>query len=308
MACFHPVHGYRSRTVNNSGKRSIVFDSTKGYADLPVTVPCGRCAGCRLERSRQWAIRCVHEAQLHKDNCFITLTYNDSHLPKGGTLVKKHYQDFMKKLRHYIYPQRVRYYQCGEYGDENHRPHYHACLFGLDFSDKIYYTTRHGNKLYISPTLDKLWTDKQGESIGFASIGAVTFESAAYVARYIMKKVNGARADEHYNSLDPDTGEIIKIIPEYTTMSRRPGIGMDWYLKYKDDIYPEDFVVINGRKMRPARYYDSIYEIDSQKEYKKLKEKRRQKAAVHYNDNTPERLAVREKVLESKTKQLKRTV
>ena len=93
MPCYHPISGYRSRHLNKSGKRSIVFDKKNGYIDMPITVKCGQCIGCRLEYSRQWAIRCLHEAQLHEDNCFITLTYDDENLPHNGSLTKPHFQD-----------------------------------------------------------------------------------------------------------------------------------------------------------------------------------------------------------------------
>lgn len=100
MPCYHPIQGWKSRFPNQKGKRPIVFKQNS-YADLdsPVTLACGRCIGCRLEYSRQWAVRCVHEASLYDDNCFITLTYDNENLPEGGTLVKKHFQDFMKRLR-----------------------------------------------------------------------------------------------------------------------------------------------------------------------------------------------------------------
>ena len=100
MACYYPLKGYRARAVNpKTGKRSIVFDSSLGFMDMPVEFACGQCIGCRIERSRQWAIRCVHEAQLYEANCFITLTYAPEHLPKNGSLVLEHFQKFMKRLR-----------------------------------------------------------------------------------------------------------------------------------------------------------------------------------------------------------------
>ena len=234
MPCFSPLSGCYSSIVNPSGKRSVVFEVSK--ADISkgiVQVPCGRCIGCRLERSRQWAVRCVHEAQLHKDNCFITLTYSPENVPKDSSLHLEHFQKFMKRLRKYIFTevqkvnflismmsvdtgrvigyvpsQGVRFFHCGEYGELLSRPHYHACLFGFDFSDKVLWSTRGGVRLYRSKVLEKLWT------FGFSTIGDVTFESAAYVARYCTKKITGDEADKHYNGRSP----------EYVTMSRRPCI------------------------------------------------------------------------------------
>ncbi len=231
-------------------------------------------------------MRCVHEASLFDCNSFLTLTYSDEHLPRGGTLVKKHFQDFMKRLRRKFPDSPIRYFHCGEYGDVSRRPHYHACVFNFVFLDSVLYKTVNGNKLSTSPTLDKLW------GMGFCTIGDVTFDSAAYVARYIMKKVTGDLAVEHYRSFDPDTGECIDLLPEYTTMSRRPGIGRDWYDLYNDEVRSSDSVVMRGREMKPPRYYDSIYEISDPDEFERLKEERRQSVVV--SENSRERLAVRE--------------
>jgi len=288
MACYHPITGYRSRVVNASGRRSIVFNPSAGYVDMPVTVPCGQCIGCRLERSRQWAIRCMHEASLHEDNCFITLTYNDAHLPAHNSLVVSDFQKFMKRLRKRFGHKTIRYYHCGEYGERHGRPHYHACLFGFDFPDKELFKTENGNRLYTSVIANELWP------MGFVILGAVTFDSAAYVARYIMKKVTGKNAAEHYLSVDADTGEIFERKPEYVTMSRRPGIGKGWYDKYKTDIFPTDEVIVRGKKMRVPRYYSNQYEIENPDEYKKIYLNRLTKAKALCKDATYDRLQVRE--------------
>lgn len=301
MPCYKPLQGYRAIHVNSSGKRPVVFTKTKGFSDLPVTVPCGRCIGCRLERSRQWAIRCVHEASLYEDNSFVTLTYSDENLPPGNSLRKKDFQDFMKRLRFNNPGKRIRYFHCGEYGDQSDRPHYHACIFNHEFTDKKIYSVRDGVTLYISATLEKTW------GLGFCTVGAVTFESAAYTARYIMKKVTGEKAAKHYQSMDPETGEIFEIEPEYVTMSRKPGIGTLWYHKYKDDVFPEDFIILNGRKMKPPRFYDGLYEAD-EKAYRQLKSDRKKTAAKDAANQTRERLDVREKVKNAQVNQLKRTL
>ena len=168
MPCYYPLHGYRAKVKEPSGKRKIVFNPKYGIQDETVDIPCGQCIGCKLERSKNWAIRCVHEASLHQDNSFITLTYNDEYLPENGQLVKKDYQDFMKRLRKQH--GKVRYYYCGEYGNQYDedgeqitktyivngkekqvptigRPHFHACLFGMDFPDKELWTVRNGINL-----------------------------------------------------------------------------------------------------------------------------------------------------------------
>ena len=168
-----PLQGYRAKFVNPTGKRPIVFNPNAGFRDLPVSVPCGRCTGCRLEYSRQWAIRCVHEAQMHEHNAFITLTFDKEHLPDDHSIRKEHLQKFFKRLRKRIGVD-IRYFACGEYGSRNNRPHYHAIIFGYDFPDKYLHTkTRNGDLLFRSPTLEKAW------KFGYSLIGHVTFESAA---------------------------------------------------------------------------------------------------------------------------------
>ena len=297
MPCYYPLKGYRSRAVGESGKRSIVFDPGRGFVDMPVSVPCGQCIGCRLDRSRQWAIRCYHEAQLHGENSFITLTYDDAHLPPGGTLVKKDFQDFMKRLRERIAPRRVRYFHCGEYGEKTSRPHYHACLFGFDFDDKALFRRSRGISLYVSDTLSELWP------FGFSTIGDVTFESAAYVARYILKKHLGEIPGVQ-GHVDTRTGEISEREREYTTMSRRPGIGREWYEKFKNEVYPHDEVIVQGRRMKPPRFYDRILEEEHEHEYLKVKAERKKAAERSYAEGPDMRS--REKVKKAQVALLRR--
>lgn len=302
MPCYHPLEGYRSKTVNpNTGKRSIVFSKHQGYVDQKVQVPCGQCIGCRLERSRQWAIRCVHEAQMHQNNCFITLTYSDENLPPNNSLVLEDFQKFMKRLRKKL-GKGIRFFHCGEYGERFKRPHYHACLFGADFADKQVHASRNGHKYYVSETLQQLWPH------GFSMIGEVNFETAAYVARYIMKKVTGKKAIYHYSEVDLDTGEIKnERKKEYTTMSRRPGLGSSWFENYQNDIYSKDYVVIRGKKMKSPKFYDRKYEIVCDSDYNKIKGKRKKLALLNKSDNTLRRLAVKEYCKKEQIKQLKRS-
>lgn len=300
MPCFHPITGYRARAVNpQTGKRSIVFKLSEAFSDLPVVLPCGRCIGCKLERSRQWAVRCMHEATLHQSNAFITLTYDQAHLPANGNLDKEHFVKFMKKYRRYLDkkdpPIKIRFYHCGEYGERLGRPHYHALIFGHDFEDKKYLRTENNNKLYTSKDLDRIW--KHGSTI----IGSLTFESAGYVARYVLKKITGDKAKAHYEKINKSTGEITDLEPEYTTMSRNPGIGRDWYEKYKDEIYPDDFIIVNGRKMKPPKYYQQFFAISDEEQYKHFKAELKKKARKDRANQTPERLAVREICAAAKT-------
>lgn len=205
----------------------------------------------------------------------------------------------MKRLRKRFGPD-IRFYHCGEYGEKFQRPHYHACLFNFDFPDRKLYKTNNDQNYYTSEILGALWP------YGFSIVGDVTFESAAYVARYIMKKINGPPAENHYEVMDPETGELLQRQPEYTTMSRRPGIGKAWLGKFRTDIYPEDFVVIKGRKMKPPKYYDRQYEVDYPADYLTLRGRRVRNAEKHADDNTPARLRVREKVQTAQTSTLKR--
>lgn len=262
MPCYRPLSGYRSRTVNPaSGKRSIVFNIREGLIDMPVQLPCGQCIGCRLEKSRQWAIRAMHEAKMHDKNCFVTLTYRPEDLPEGGTLNVKHTQEFMKKVRK-RYGAGIRSYGCGEYGENFGRPHYHVCLFGHDFGDKQLWRNSK-DPLYVSKELEECWPH------GFSTLGAVTFESAAYVARYVLKKLTGDNADEHYGDRLPE---------QPVCVSRRPGLGRPWLEKYASDTYPSDSVIVRGREMRPPKYYDRVYELYLDGDLSKLKFERKEKA------------------------------
>jgi len=206
----------------------------------------------------------------------------------------------MKRLRK-KYPQKIRFYACGEYGDNLGRPHYHACLFNHDFADKKFwkYTGKNKERLYRSEELEQLWPH------GYSSTGAVTFESAAYVARYIMKKITGQQSDAHYECID-ENGEIHQRKPEFTTMSRMPGIGAPWLQQYNTDVYPSDFIIMNGKRLRPPRYYDLNLELTQPDDLKKIKWTRKQNFRKHDGNNTPERLRVRETIQLKKLQELER--
>lgn len=256
MPCTCPIDGWFSKERTENGKRQVVFRMQDGLSDLPVTVPCGQCIGCRLEYARSWAIRCMHEASMHDDNSFITLTYEDEHLPPFASLDKRHFQLFMKRLRATT-NERIRYFHCGEYGSRTHRPHYHSLLFGFAFSDQKPWTRRADYQVWRSETLERLWPYGQSE------IGSVTWESAAYVARYVVKKFRGTpeQIKDHYAVVDTSTGEILgHRQPEYATMSRRPGLGAPWYDYYGEGVRKHDSVIINGKEVKPPRYYMQLFE------------------------------------------------
>lgn len=215
----------------------------------------------------------------------------------------------MKRLRKSLHPQTVRYFHCGEYGTNYGRPHYHALLFGQDFSsDRYPWAVRDGHQYWRSPTLESAWTDPETKApLGHAEIGELTEGSACYVARYILAKEYGKGFNPRYDTLDLETGEIIaEREREYVTMSRKPGIGAKWLEKYQSDVYPSDEVIFGGQKTKPPRFYDQKL----QKAAPDLLEKiRKQRAAARDPENTtPERLAVREEVALAKITQKPRRI
>lgn len=297
MPCYNPLVGYKL-----DGK--VVFDKPFALAK-GFNLACGRCIGCRLDYSRQWAIRCVHEAQMHDNNCFITLTFDNEYLSSRenpASLDVTEFQRFMKRLRE-RYNHKIRFFHCGEYGDKNKRPHYHALLFGHDFEDRKLWSVRDDIRLYVSEELAQLWP------YGFHTIGDVTFESAAYCARYVMKKITGDKAIEHYREVDLETGEVInEIKPEYCTMSRRPGIGAGWYEKYGwDDCHKHDFIVVNGKEVRPPRYYDKLCNEEIMLDIKKKRIESMDSPIINY-DSRMDRLWVEEEVKIRKLEKLVRNL
>lgn len=301
MTCYYPVPVWKAKQANPSGKHSVVFSENLGIDGTRFELPCGGCIGCRLDRSAEWQSRLIHESKEHQLNCFLTLTYNEENVPDSGTLVKKHAQDFLKRLRKTIQPQKIRFFACGEYGEKTNRPHYHMLIFGYDFPDKKRVgKSAQGHHRYISQTLDNIWGK------GKCEIGSVTPESCGYVARYVMKKVRGDRALEHYQTVNRITGEITPILPEYAHMSTRPAIGLTFYEKFKGEIHIQDSVLINGKKRKTPRYYDKQLDKTDPLRLEELKFIRAEKAATRASDSTPARLAVREEFKKERIKNLTR--
>ena len=305
LVCYSPLVGYRVRVGD-----PLSFSRREGEKGEPVNVPCGRCVGCRLERSRQWAMRIMHEAHMYNDNSYITLTYEDSQLPERNSLDVRDWQLFMKRVRKHYSPLRIKVFYCGEYGAENWRPHFHAILFNLDFADKEFHMlNKHQQPLYTSETLARLWGK------GFVTIGDVTFESAGYVARYCLKKMTGRAADGHYLRVDRETGEFYSLTPEFAYMSN--GIGEKWFREYASDVYPKDYCTFRGIKMRPPKAYDRFVEeeplpslvhfCNEPNGLLKVKAAREEFAFDHEGDATEERLAVRESVKLAQVTRLKRS-
>jgi len=213
---------------------------------------------------------------MHENNCFITLTYNDENLPHGETLVPQHFTKFIKRMRKNIGP--MRYYHCGEYGDQTTRPHYHACLFGYEPPDPELFSVQDEFKLYTSKELSEVW------GLGHATYGELSFETAAYTARYCTKKITGDQAQDHYTFIDGETGEIITKQPEYATMSRRPGIGKTWLDKYGQDTYEKDEVILRSKAMKPPRFYDKRFEHTDPQTFKTIKTEREESYRKKYGD------------------------
>lgn len=333
MPCYSPLLATYGDVNPATGKRYVkILQGFKNCNDTGLAllnydianenrfcVPCGQCIGCRLERSRQWAVRCCHEASLYKENCFITLTFNDYSLRENGSLNKKDFTKFMKRFRK-KFGEGIRFFECGEYGSKLGRPHHHACIFNFDFPDRQLWQIRDGVRLYRSEQLEKLWSkrikpeevenyptdlvwydmkNRPNVKMGFCTVGDVTFESAAYVARYLMKKIVGKNSEDHY-------GEKI---PEYINMSRKPGIARDWIKEYETDVYPHDYVVIrNDIKCKPPKYYDYIYELTNSSEMDNIKFKRKLRLLDKDFIDDRRRLPVKEKCCQLKVSKLKRSL
>jgi len=281
-----------------------------------IEIPCGKCSGCRLQRSREWANRCMLELEYHKSSYFVTLTYDDSHVPihyyadpetgealPSMSLVKRDFQLFMKRLRK-KFGEGIRFFASGEYGSLTFRPHYHAIIFGLELHDLVpYKRSAQGFQYFNSASLQEVWPN------GFAVVAPVTWETCAYTARYVMKKLTGPEAEFYEN---------FNIVPEFSLMSRKPGIARQYYEDHPD-LYEHEFINIStekgGRKFRPPKYYDKLFDVDCPEESAKLKAVRQkmaaeaqkaklQKTTLSYLDQ----LAVEERNQLARIKSLKRSL
>lgn len=234
--CLYPKVFY----VND--KARLLYSDTEGkpvYMTKKVTVACGKCVECLKKRSEEWSFRIMDECSCWQENCFITLTYNDLHLPENGTLVKRDLQLFMKDLRSYLwrkYERRVRFFGCGEYGKKGKRPHYHVIIFNWCPSDMEYYKTdKSGCELFKSVEVWNIWKR------GFITVGKVTLKSAKYCSKY-MQKLNTLREG---------------CIPPFTVMSNRPGIG---FYKINPADLADDKLYRDGKSIHLPRYYLKVLE------------------------------------------------
>lgn len=262
-------------------------------------VRCGKCIGCRLDYSRQWAVRIMHEASLHEQNSFVTLTYKENPID----LLYGDYQLFMRRLRKargY-----ARFFCAGEYGEDRGRPHFHAVLFGVGFHDgKSLGKSEAGFRVFSSDALSALWPH------GYSSFGGVTFESAAYVARYVVKKVDGV---QHLTGWHPYTrigadGYEMEVRPEFAKMSLKPGIGAKWLDKYWSDVWPAGQIVSRGFVCGAPRYYRKKFADRCPDVAKELSMDAMEESLGRIEENAPSRLDAKEAVKVAQLGMLKRVI
>ena len=306
MSCYHPLVAIKKfdeytgknkikilGSLTDENHQPVTYDEWLKKCDVnpeteKILLPCGNCVGCRLEYSRQWAVRCMLEAQEHKHNYFLTLTYDDEHLKRycyrenfdivadtgecrifnSVSLNSGHFTKFMKDLREYFranYGETdIRFYGCGEYGDKKGRPHFHIILFNCNIRDLVYDRSINGFPYYTSETINNIW------KCGIVAISEVTFDSCAYVARYVMKKVKG-KGSEYYKEQGQE--------PPFVRMSRRPGIARNYFDDNSEKIYKYDNITLPGGygkvvEIQPPRYFDTLYEVEHPDELRTIKDSR----------------------------------
>lgn len=313
MPCYSPLKGYKDPATGG-----LTFNKSGTAQTLEVA--CGQCLGCRLDHALMWAIRICHEAALYSDqhgNSWVTLTYREPYdctaeqfskghyVPHDGSLQPSHVSKFIRRLRKH-FPQKIRYFYCGEYGDENERPHYHLCLFNVSFDDLELWKDDEGFYTYSSRTLEKLWP------YGFSTVAELNYDTAAYTARYSLKKITGQKAWDHYLRCD-EHGEAFWLLPEYIRMStgnKNPpcGLGAGFYEKFRDDFWPADHAPVPGKGIikKVPRYYQTILQHDDPGTLELVRELRQRFIKAHKADFTPERLRDKYKVAQARQNLRKR--
>lgn len=290
--CTRPIYGRYDPAMD----LKVIFNPSPKeiMTKAEVMIPCGRCIACRITLAEEWSIRCYHESKMHEDNCFLTLTYEDKHLPKHGSLDPSQFSQFVKSYRNKLKRDGknadIKFFGCGEYGDQTQRPHYHILIFGHSPTDKVIHSrSKNEESLYTSKWLSSLW--KRGHAI----IGDVSYQSAGYVARYSLKKRFGVGAKLHYG----------KKIPEFLRMSRGGrnghGIGYEYFHKFYTDFIPNDYCIINGKKKPIPRYYMALLDEEMREHIRQIRQSKRNEENTHER-----RLAAKEAILLQKQSEIKR--
>lgn len=312
VPCYSPLYAV-SEGMTSEGKHILKFNPDRisayktFFPDKLFALPCGQCIGCRLERSRQWANRCMLELQYHPEACFITLTYDDDHVPTSyyadpdtgeafpvHSLCRRDVQLFMKRLRKFVdrwFHAKIRFYGCGEYGPETLRPHYHLIVFGWKPPDLVpWEKSDQGYQYYLSDILSEIWGERcAAPRLGYTNcltfdkdefyiprgnilVGDVSWDTCAYVARYCTGKLTGVQS-KYYDTYS--------LVPPFSMMSNRPGIAAQWYQDHPD-CYEYDYIHIptplGGRKFRPPRYFDKLFDIDQPDQMADVKLARKKQA------------------------------
>lgn len=322
MGCDFPLKAYRSASQRGeSGKPLLTFNPLDAMnSTSPMEIPCNNCMGCKLEKARQWSIRMMHEARYHSENCFLTITYNDENVPQDYGLHLRHLQLFIKRFRKSLTPtgklgkgpnqhvrawrvhntRKIRFFACGEYGDLNGRPHYHAIIFGYDPPDKILHSrSPSGELIYVTARLTALW------GLGYVATQDVSHKSCSYVARYVTKKIKTGNdfGASRYLRLSPVDGALHSVRPEFAVMSRRPGLGKKFADEFKSDFYPSGYLVVEGVRQSPPKFYVSQL---SEAEQQRLKRQARHLSLKHKPHTTTERRMARAAVRDARIKKLQR--
>lgn len=338
MPCLDPMHGFIIGKKNNN-KNDIIITSKKiNHIEIKngkiiycnsyetrtdgkvfrdyIDVPCGKCLSCRLDKARDWTCRCLLEARQHEKNCFITLTYDDIHVPRtlygssstgevcgdAYTLCKRDVQLFLKRLRKALGDEKIRYFGCGEYGDSTARPHYHLLLFGYMPSDLKFYSRSRGNVLYTSEFLSDIWQN------GHVVIGELTPQTIGYTARYTTKKLYGD--DSAYY-------ERVNLVPPYLCCSLRPAIGRDYLERHLLEIFDAGEIIIStedgGKRFPIPRYAFKLLQERFPDRYSEFLEKLGEKVKLSRNNflyltdqDYYDNLEVKLRNLEARTKSLVR--
>lgn len=298
MPCFHPLLASRARGSSDkpiiAGSKGVVkYTSAHLLYNEELTIPCGQCVGCRLDYSRQWANRMMLELPYHESAYFVTLTYDDEHVPLDIYLsvdddgvdddgvvfddaIHKHLsltlrpsdlRGFLKRLRRqqeYHHNNSISYYAVGEYGSQTARPHYHAIIYGVKLDDLEPFGGADGYTYYRSATIERLWP------YGYSSVCNVSWETCAYTARYMLKKLKGTAAEVY---------KRYSLYPEFCRCSLKPAIGKRWYDEHKDEAYDYDEIYLatakRGIKIKPPRYYDKLYDLEQPDKLQRIKQQRR---------------------------------